>query len=142
MLSFAPQFVDAGAPEQRTMTWREAAPLIANKYVEVILTNGTRLTGRVREVTEDGLYLSTLIRTEAVERESVSRITVVQHHGHWRMIGGAAGTAVGIAAGIGAAKKNGEGLGVIPLAVVGGAVGAGIGAIGDRHKVTIILRDR
>ena len=140
LLMAGQRFAVAGAPEQVTMTWWDAAPLIANKYVEVTLTSGSRLIGRVTDVTDYGFSLSTPMRTQTVQRDSVSRIGVVRYHGPWRTIGGAAGAAVGVAAGIGAAKKSGEGLGVIPIGIVGGAVGAGVGAIGDRHKVTIILR--
>jgi|GEM_PF-4072714 len=47
------------------------------------------------------------------------------------------GAGVGIAAGVGAGVAGTGGVGIAPLAIVGGAIGAGVGAVGGYFKYEI-----
>jgi len=112
--------------------WAVVQGLAAGERIQLDLTTGKILKGRIDHVTADAVYLQTQSQTAAVSRDEISRLYVTKKR-NWAkpvLIGAAAGAA---AAGIAAPRflehESGYAGAVAGTVVLGAVVGAGVGCI-------------
>ncbi len=139
--------IPAPAENNLHLRWNELAPLITGKRVWLRLNDGVRITGAVQAVDAAGLKVQVTKTSDqksypkgvlSIPRSSISTIQLNKPAGHKGLIiGGAAGTGIGVTAGVilAAIRKNEGGTsgnGIIAAAILGPiAVGLLLGWVAD-----------
>ena len=111
--------------------------------VTIIDTEGSRLVGRVAQVSSSGLTLVQRGQATSVPLQRVARITISDSNRNGAAIGGLIGAAIGAVGGFAVnaicVNEGGGCFGVVlALAGAGAASGAGIGWVGDRLHQSVV----
>lgn len=112
--------------------WAAVERIAAGERIEVQLSTGKTVKGRIDHATADAAYLTGKEKTVEVRRVDVQRLSrrKAGHGGSGALIGGAAGAALLGAYGgthLESGPSKGFGAAVAGVAVVGALVGAGVG---------------
>jgi hypothetical protein len=146
----------AAAAERRVeVGWDGLEAALANRKVEIVLPDGTHLTGRILSVAEASLSLAVAKTsdsaryskgTTAIPREQVRTLRYSEASGPWRAIGTAIGAGSGTAGGALALQRfNNEGASgtggavLAGMAAAGTAIGYFVGSGADRRDVVVVV---
>lgn len=129
------------APEQETkqdsfsLHWEELAPLVVGNRVDSVLTDGTRVKGKVLAVRPDALVLDS--KAHEVPRASISVLRVTKTSATWRAVGTSVGTGLGMLIAIPYGAITRDFGGSVAIAAGGAGLGYLAGHSAD-HQVRII----
>jgi len=125
--------VFASGMETQELRWSELQAAVEGKKVEIVLTDGRQLEGKVLEVTPDVLRLKTGGNVTELPRATITTLAWTKIKGRWR----AAGAVIGYAVPGGLLGERVQG----PLILV--PIGAGlIGYLAGREadRKTVLIR--
>lgn len=117
----------AMAAQTNVINWNTVKALAAGTQVRV--SAGSRpVNGRIEQVTDDALVVTSGKGQETFGRQQVSAVSVkkLSHRGRNALIGLAAGTGAGLGIGVAAARTNSGQLAIVP----NGAIVAGFAVAG------------
>lgn len=121
----------AVAAKERSVHWRDLAPMIAGKDIVLSLTDGKQAKRNTLSVEADSLVIDTRAHhRQSIARNMIREIRIGRKTGYkWRLIGTALGVGIGIAIAIPVlAETHNEGSGRYDGAAVG--LACGLGALG------------
>ena len=129
------------APITHADPWKGALGAVTGRDVEVVLFNGHRVTGRLADVSDDGLTIRTgPTSVDQRERAAVSRVNLLQRGRDSLRNGTLIGAGIGIAYALGVAAyytSEDDGLTaseVAAMTAIAGGIGAGVGALTDNLR--------
>jgi len=114
--------------------WANLSQLVAGSEIRVTLAAGKTIRGFVERVTAESLAINATTSQEMLSRRDIRRVELKKpgHRGRNTLIGLAAGTGVGLAAGAVADSKSGPGvmfpdLGKVVFSPLGALIGTVVG---------------
>jgi hypothetical protein len=129
------------APAGHADPWKGALGVVTGREVEVILFTGDRVTGRLADVSDDGVTIRTgPTSVEHRERAAVSRVSLLQRGRDSVRNGALIGAAIGVGYALGvAAYYSSEDDGLNPskvgaMSIIAAGIGAGVGAMTDNLR--------
>ena len=126
------------APIVHAGPWKGALDVVIGREVEVVGFDGRRLTGRLADVTDEGVTVRTgPTSVEHRDRATVSRVSLLQRGGGTKRNGALIGAAIGVGYVLGAITYYTSGDdGISPpegsaMLALGAGIGAGVVAVAD-----------
>lgn len=131
------------APNSATADWAAVESLAVGERIQVELSTGKVVSGRIDHVTPESVFVQHGTQTTEVRRQEVNRL-YRQKSGagaKWAAIGALIGAGVG--GGAGAAtleRESGFGGAIAGTVALGGALGAGAGYLLGRGKSVLVYK--